>query len=85
MRIREDSRHESEIVTINVIFGPQPQSDHIVVYIDSNNFFLLFFQMATLNFNHILLMLADQGSILWDTLQSQDGLNLGDIHFCPIQ
>ena len=40
-----------------------------------NNFLLLFFQMATLNFNHILLMLADQGSILQDTLQSQDGLN----------
>ena len=48
--------------------------------------FLLFsFQMAAHNFNWILLMLADQGSILWDTLQSQDGLNLGDIHFCPIR
>ena len=47
--------------------------------------FLLFFQIATLNFNHILLMLADQGSIPWDTLQSQDRLNLGDIRFCPIQ
>ena len=23
------------------------------------------------------------GSILQDTLHSQDGLNLGDIHFCP--
>ena len=41
--------------------------------------------MATLNFNHILLKLASKGSIPWDTLQSQDGLNLGDIHFCPIQ
>ena len=47
--------------------------------------FPLVFWMATLNFNCILLKLADQGSILWDTLQSQDGLNLGDIHFCPIQ
>ena len=50
----------------------------------SCNNFLLFFQMATLNFNHILLMLADQGSIQWDTLQSQDRLNLENIHFCPI-
>ena len=47
--------------------------------------FLLVFQMATLNFNCILLKLADQGSIPWDTLQNEDGLNLGDIHFCPIQ
>ena len=47
--------------------------------------FPLVFQMATLNFNHILLQLASQGSILQDTLQSQDGLNLGDICFCPIQ
>ena len=46
--------------------------------------FLLVFQMATLNFNRILLKLANQGSIPWDTLQSQDGLNLGDIRFCPI-
>ena len=46
----------------------------------------LFFQMAALNFNCILLKLADKGSILQDTLQTQDGLNLGDIHFhCPIQ
>ena len=29
-------------------------------------------------------MLANQGSIPQDTLQSQDGLNLGDVHFCPI-
>ena len=35
--------------------------------------------MATLNFNCILLKLADQGSIL------QDGLNLGNIHFWPTQ
>ena len=48
--------------------------------------FLLFsFQMAVLNFNRILLMLADQGSIPWDTLQSQDGPNLGDVHFCSIR
>ena len=44
---------------------------------------LLFFQMATLNFNCILLMLADQDSIPQNTLQSQDGLNLGGICFCP--
>ena len=42
------------------------------------------FRWPHLNFNHILLKLADQGSIPRDTLQSQDGLNLGDIHFCPI-
>ena len=30
-------------------------------------------------------MLEDPGSILWETLQSQDGLNLEDIHFCPIR
>ena len=41
--------------------------------------------MVALNFNRILLKLAYKGSILWDTLQSQDGLNLGDICFCPIQ
>ena len=46
--------------------------------------FLLVFQMATLNFNCILLKLADLGSIPWDTLQSQDGLNFGDIRFCSI-
>ena len=46
--------------------------------------FLLFsFQMVVLNFNWILLMLADQDSIPQDTLQGEDGLNLGDIHFCP--
>ena len=43
------------------------------------------FQMAALNFNCILLKLANQGSIPWDTLQSKDRLNLGDICFCPIQ
>ena len=42
------------------------------------------FQMAALNFKHILLMLKDMGSIPRDTLQSQDGLNLGDFHFCPL-
>ena len=41
--------------------------------------------MAALNFNRILLKLASKGSILCDTLQSQDGLNLEDIRFCPIQ
>ena len=30
-------------------------------------------------------MLADQSSILWDTLQSQDKPTLGDVHFCPIR
>ena len=30
-------------------------------------------------------MLENPGSILWETLQSQDGLNLGDIYFCPIR
>ena len=41
--------------------------------------------MATLNFNWILLKLASKGSIPRDTLHSQDGLNLGDTCFCPIQ
>ena len=41
--------------------------------------------MAALKFNHILLKLASKDSIPRDTLQSRDGLNLGDIHFCPIQ
>ena len=41
--------------------------------------------MATLNFNWILLKLTSKGSILRDTLHSQDGLKLGDIHFCTIQ
>ena len=41
--------------------------------------------MATLNFSWILLKLASKGSIPRDTLHSQDGLNLGDICFCPIQ
>ena len=30
-------------------------------------------------------MLVDQGSIPWDTLQNQDGLNLGDVRFCPMR
>ena len=47
--------------------------------------FPLVFQMAALNFNRIILKLAGQGFTPQDTLQSQDGLNLGDIHFCPIQ
>ena len=41
--------------------------------------------MVVLNFNQILLMLANQCSIPWDIIQSQDGLNLGDIYFCPIR
>ena len=49
---------------------------------DVNSFF--HFQMAALNFECILLMLKDGGSIPRDTLQSQDGINLGDIHFCPL-
>ena len=40
--------------------------------------------MVALNFEHILLMLKDGGSIPRDTLQSQDGINLGDICFCPL-
>ena len=41
--------------------------------------------MATLNFSQILLKLISKASIPRDTLHSQDGLNSGDIHFCPIQ
>ena len=41
--------------------------------------------MAALNFNWILLMLEDPGSIPRETLQSQDRLNLGDVRFCPIR
>ena len=41
--------------------------------------------MAVLNFDRILLMLDGPGSIPQETLHSQDGLNLGDIHFCPIR
>ena len=40
--------------------------------------------MVALNFEHILMMLKDGGTIPQDTLQSQDGINLGDIHFCPL-
>ena len=47
-----------------------------------NSFFL--FQMAALNFECILMMLKDGGTIPRDTLCSQDGINLGDICFCPI-
>ena len=43
------------------------------------------FQMVALNFDLILLMLKDTGSIPRDTLHSQDGLNLGDIRFCPLR
>ena len=45
---------------------------------------LFLFQMAALNFKHILLMLKDGGSIPRDTLQSQGGINLGDIRFCAM-
>ena len=48
-------------------------------------FLLFFFQMVVLNFNRILLMLVEQGSIPWDTLQSQDRLNLGHVRFCPMR
>ena len=41
--------------------------------------------MASLNFDRILLMLKDTGSIPRETLHSQDGLNLGDICFCPLR
>ena len=47
-----------------------------------NSFFL--FQMAALNFGHILMMLKDGGTLLQSTLCCQDGINLGDIRFCPI-
>ena len=40
--------------------------------------------MAALNFECILVMLKDGGTIPQDTLHSQDGINLGDIHFCPM-
>ena len=40
--------------------------------------------MAALNFERILVMLKDGGTILQSTLPSQDGINLGDIRFCPI-
>ena len=43
------------------------------------------FQMVALNFDRILLMLKDTGSIPQDILNNQDGLNLGDIHFCPLR
>ena len=41
--------------------------------------------MAALNFSQKLLKLMSKGSIPRDALHSQDGLNLGDICFCPIQ
>ena len=47
-----------------------------------NSFFL--FQMAAPNFERILLMLKDRISIPRDTLQSQDGIKLGNIRFCPM-
>ena len=43
------------------------------------------FQMAALNFGRIFLMLKNVGSIPRETLLSQDRLNLGDIHFCPLR
>ena len=47
-----------------------------------NSFFL--FQMVALNFEHILMMLKDGGTIPRNMLCSQDGINLGDICFCSI-
>ena len=47
------------------------------------NFYSLF-QMVALNFQRILVMLKGGGTIPRSTLHSQDGINLGDIHFCPI-
>ena len=41
--------------------------------------------MTVLNFDQILLMLKDPGSIPWETLHSQDRLNLGDVCFCPLR
>ena len=41
--------------------------------------------MVALNFDRILLMLKDTGSIPLETLHSQDGLNLGDVRFCPLR
>ena len=40
--------------------------------------------MVALNFERILVMLKDGGTIPRDTLCSQDGIKLGDIHFCPM-
>ena len=40
--------------------------------------------MAALNFKHILMMLKYGGTIPRSTLRCQDGINLGDICFCPI-
>ena len=45
---------------------------------------LFLFQMAALNFERILMMLKDGGTIPRSTLRSQDGINLEDIRFCPI-
>ena len=38
-----------------------------------------------LNFDQILLRFKDAGSIPWETFHSQDGLNLGNVHFCPLR
>ena len=40
--------------------------------------------MVALNFEHILMMLKGGGTIPRSTLCCQDGINLGDIHFCAI-
>ena len=48
----------------------------------ANSFSL--FQMAALNFERILVMLKGGGTIPRSTLCCQDGINLGDICFCPI-
>ena len=41
--------------------------------------------MAALNFDWIHLMLKDASSIPRETLHSQDGLNLGNVCFCPLR
>ena len=45
--------------------------------------FLLFFQMATLNFNCILLMLADQGSIPWTPSRARTDSTWGKFASVP--
>ena len=40
--------------------------------------------MVALNFEHIIVMLKGGGTIPRSTLHCQDGINLGDIRFCPI-
>ena len=47
--------------------------------------FLLVLSDGSTQLQPDILKLTSKGSIPRDTLHSQDGLNLGDIHFCPIQ